>query len=46
MVKIYIYTTILTYSVRKGSTFFRNHKRLRPKKHPVYAVKHKNVCFS
>ena len=32
MVKIYIYTTILTNSVRKGNTFFRKHKRLHPKK--------------
>ena len=32
MVKIYIYTTILTNSVCKGNTFFRNHKRLHPKK--------------
>ena len=32
MVKIYLYTTILTNSVRKGNTFFRNHKRLHPKK--------------
>ena len=32
MVKIHIYTTILTNSVRKGNTFFRNHKRLHPKK--------------
>ena len=32
MVKIYIYTTILTNSVCKGNTFFRKHKRLHPKK--------------
>ena len=32
MVKISIYTTILTYSACKGTTFFLFHKRLHPKK--------------
>ena len=41
MVKIYIYTTILTNSVCKGNTFFRNHKRLHPKKNTKYVAKHK-----
>ena len=35
MVKIRIYTTILTNSVCKGNTFFRKHKRLHPKKHKI-----------
>jgi hypothetical protein len=32
MVKISIYTTILTHSACKGTTFFLFHKRLHPKK--------------
>ena len=40
MVKIYIYTTILTNSVCKGNTFFRKHKRLHPKKNTKYVAEH------
>ena len=41
MVKISIYTTILTYSACKGTTFFFIPQTFAPKKNAKYVVKHK-----